>query len=314
MPSIRSKLFAFTLAHRHLLKGRLKRTTSIDEATSVPKLRAEVERGADFFGKPPEGFTLEPVQIGDLAAEWMLPPGAGKDPVLLYFHGGGLVVGSLRSHRGIVTKFVQGSGIGALVFDYALAPERPYPAALDDAVAAYEYLLAQHVSPERIVCIGDSGGGNLCLATLLALNQRELPLPAGAVTMSAWTDLTNSGESCVSNAELDTLCWKAAQEVFGRMYAVDHDPTEPLISPLFGDLSGLPPLLMYAGGDEMLRDDSTRFADRARQAGVDVTLRVGEGLFHCYPACAPMFPEATQAMAEICAFARRVTGLLPAAD
>lgn len=309
MSSIRSRLFAFTLAHRHLLKGKLRRTTSIDEATSIPKLRAEVERGAEFFGKLPKGFTLEPVRIGALDAEWMLPPGAGKKPALLYFHGGGLVVGSVRSHRGIVAKFVKGSGISALVFDYALAPERPFPAALEDAVAAYEYLLAQDVPPNKIVCIGDSGGGNLCLAALLALKERGLPQPAGAVTLSAWTDLTNSGESWVTNAERDTLCWKDAQTVFSRMYAGNHDPADPLISPLFGDLSGLPPLLMYAGNDETLRDDTTRFAQRAKESGVETELHLGEGLFHCYPACAPLFPEATRAMDEICAFARRATGI-----
>jgi epsilon-lactone hydrolase len=308
MPSIRSRLFAFTLAHRHLLKGQLKRTTSIDEATSIPKLREEVERGADFLGKLPDGFALEGIKVGDLAAEWMRPPGAGKEPAILYFHGGGLVVGSVRSHRGIVAKVVKGSGISALVFEYALAPERPFPEGLNDAVAAYEHLLGEGLPPGKIVCIGDSGGGNLCLATLLALKERGLPQPAGAVTLSAWTDLTNSGESWVSNAERDTLCWKDAQTVFARMYAGDHDPSEPLISPLFGDLGGLPPLLMFAGADETLRDDTTRFADKAQRAGVEATLHVGEGLFHCYPACAPLFPEATQAMEEICAFARRVTG------
>jgi acetyl esterase/lipase len=307
MPSIRSKLLVFVLKHRHLFKGRLRRTTSIGEATSIPKLRAEVERGAEFFGKLPEGFVLEPVRIGDLDAEWMIPPGAGKEPVLLYFHGGGLVVGSVRSHRGIVAKFVKEGGIGALVFDYALAPERPYPAALNDAVAAYEYLLAEGIAPSRIVCIGDSGGGNLCLATLLTLKQRGLPQPAGAVTLSAWTDLTNSGESWVSNAKRDTLCWKDAQTVFARMYAAGNNPADPLISPLFGDLSNLPPLLMFAGGDETMRDDTTRFARKAQEAGVEVTLRVGDGLFHCYPACAPLFPEATEAMAEIGSFLRRIT-------
>lgn len=307
MQSIRSKIFTFVLQHRHLLEGKLRRTDSIDEATSIPKLRAEVERGAGFFGKLPEGFTLEPIRIKNLEAEWMLPPGAGKTPVLLYFHGGGLVVGSVRSHRGIVAKFVKGSGIAALVFDYALAPEKPFPAGLNDALAAYEYLLEDH-SPKEIVFVGDSGGGNLCLATLLAAKKRGLELPAGAITLSAWTDLTNSGDSWVTNAQKDTLCWKDAQTVFGRMYAGDSDPTDPLISPLFGDLSGLPPLLMFAGSDETLRDDTTRFAQKALDTGVEVTLRVGEGLFHCYPACAPFFPEAKMAMEEICAFARKVVG------
>ena len=302
MASIRSKMVSLFLRYRHILKGRLSRTTSIDEATSIPKLREEVESGAEFFGKLPDGFTLEPIKIGALEAEWMLPPKTKKERAILYFHGGGLVVGSVRSHRGIVSKFVLGSQVPALVFDYALAPEKPFPSALNDAVAAYEYLLAQNILPNRTVFVGDSGGGNLCLATLLALKERNLPQPAGAVTMSAWTDLTNSSPSWSENAERDTLCWKEAQAVFSKMYCAGQSPENPLISPLFGDLRGLPPLLMFAGGDETLRDDTTRFAAKASKAGVDTTLEVGEGLFHCYPACAPLFPEAQQALHDISSF------------
>ena len=306
MPSLRSHLFVFALKHRHLPQGKLRRTTSVDEATDIQKLRDTVERGADFLGKLPKDFNLEPVSIGPLNAEWMLPSDVDKSQAILYFHGGGLVVGSVHSHRGIVAKFVKQSGVAALVFDYALAPEHPYPAGLNDAVAAYNYLLKEGVQPDRIVFIGDSGGGNLCLATLLALKEQSLPMPAGAVTLSAWTDLTNSGDSWNRNAERDTLCWKDAQTVFAKMYAGDNDPTAPLISPLFGDLSDLPPLMMFAGEAETFCDDTVRFAQKAEKAGVEVTYTLGDGLFHCYPACAPMFPEATAAMTEIGAFINRV--------
>lgn len=305
MPSLRSRLFVFVLKYRHLLRFQFKRTRSVDSETSIPKLREEVERGAAFFGKLPPGFTLTPVRIGNLAAEWMRPVGAPPKKALLYFHGGGLVVGSIAAHRGIVAKFVTESGVGALVFDYRLAPEHPFPAALEDCVAAYRYLLAEGISPAQIVFAGDSGGGNLVFATLLALKEQQLPLPAAAVALSPWTDLTNSGASWESNAEVDTLCWKEAQSIFAQYYAGENDPTNPLISPLFGDLQGLPPLLIFAGSDELMRDDSTRLAEKARRAGVEVTLRVGEGLFHCYPACAPLFPEATEAMAEIGGFIKK---------
>jgi len=305
MASLRSRIFIFVLKYRHLLHFQLKRTNAVSGKTSIPKLREEVERGAAFFGKLPAGFTLTPVRIGNLAAEWMRPAGAPPKKALLYFHGGGLVVGSIAAHRGIVAKFVAATDISALVFDYRLAPEHPFPAALDDCVAAYRYLLAEGIAPARIAFAGDSGGGNLVFATLLALKSQQLPLPAAVVALSPWTDLTNSGASWETNAKVDTLCWKEAQTIFAQYYVGEHDPANPLISPLFGDLQGLPPLLIFAGGDELMHDDSTRLAEKARQAGVEVTLHVGAGLFHCYPACAPLFPEATAAMAEIGNFIKK---------
>ncbi len=302
MPSLRSRLFIFALKHRHWLSFQEKRRTTVDWNTSIPQLREEVERGAGFFGKLPADFQLLPITINGFSAEWLLPGQATKDKVILYFHGGGLVIGSARSHRGIVAKFVKGSGIGALVFDYGLAPEHPFPEGLNDSVAAYRYLLAEGTKPSNIVFMGDSGGGNLCLATLLVLKDQGLPLPAAGVVLSPWTDLKNSGESFETNAKVDSLTWRDSQIIFSKYYAGDNDPSLPWISPLYGDLGGLPPLLIYVGADELMRDDAIRFAEKAELAGVDITLRVGEGMFHCYPACAPLFPEATQAMAEICTF------------
>jgi acetyl esterase/lipase len=302
MPSLRSQLFIFALKYRHLLSFQRKRRTLVDWNTSIPHLRQEIEQGAGFFGKLPADFELSPVAIDDLYGEWILPPQADKDKVMLYFHGGGYATGSCQAHRSIVAKFVKGSGLNTLLFDYRLAPEHPFPAALDDSLAVYRWLLAAGISPANIVFVGDSAGGGLSFATLLALRDQALPLPAAAVALSPWTDLKNTGESLKTNAKKDTLTWKESQVVFSKYYAGDNDPGLPWISPLYGDLHGLPPLLIYAGGDELLRDDSTRFAEKARAAGVDVTLRVGEGMFHCYPVCAPLFPEARQAMAEICAF------------
>jgi acetyl esterase/lipase len=304
MPSFKSRLFVFVLKFKHLLKGKLKRTDSIDRNTSIPKLREEIEKGAEFWGKLPHGFSLESIKIGELDAEWMIPPGAGRDKVILYFHGGGLVVGSIKAHRGIVSKFVEGTGFSALIFDYALAPEHPFPAGLNDCLAAYHYLLAEGTEPTNIVFMGDSGGGNLVFTSLLALKERGAPLPAATVALSPWTDLTNSGESWETNAKHDSLTWKSSQTIFSDYYVGEHHATNPLISPLFGDLTGLPPISIYAGGHESMLSDSTRFAEKAQAAGVDVKLTIGEGLFHCYPACAPLFPEATEAKDEICDFIR----------
>jgi acetyl esterase/lipase len=308
MPSLRSRLFVFTLKHRHLLQFKRKRPATVDWNTSIPQLRQETEAGAGFFGKFPADLRVTPVAIGDLHAEWIRAEQSPRDAALLYFHGGGYVIGSSQSHRQFVAKYVKGSGVAAFVPDYRLAPEHPFPAALDDAVVAYRYLLDEGISPANIVVGGDSAGGGLCLATLLALRDQGLPLPSGTVALSPWTDLANTGESLRTNAAVDTLTWAESWTVFSKYYVGDQDPRRPWISPLYGDLHGLPPLLLYVGGDELLRDDATRFAAKAQAAGVDVTLHVGEGLFHCYPVCAPLFPEATQAMDAISAFIQARVG------
>jgi monoterpene epsilon-lactone hydrolase len=308
MPSLRSRLFVFALKHRHLLRLQLKRRAIVDWNTSIPELRQEVEKGAGFFGKLPAQIEVSPVKIDHLYAEWIVPSNTTKDRVMLYFHGGGYVMGSCKAHRAIVAKFVKGSGIAALVFDYCLAPEHPFPAALDDSLAAYGWLLDQGIAPAHIVFVGDSAGGGLCLATLLALKDKNIPLPKAAVALSPWTDVKNTGESWQTNAKADTLSWKESQVVFSKYYAGDNDPGLPWISPLYGDLRGLPPILIYVGGDETLLDDSTRFAKKAKDSGVDITLKVGEGMFHCYPACSPLFPEAKQAMEEICTFIKTSIG------
>lgn len=302
MPSLRSRLLLLALKYRSIVRFQLTRRPTIDWNTSIPDLRLKTEKAGGLFGKLPKQIELSSVTIGNLYAEWILPSGAKKDRVILYAHGGGYVIGSCRGHRPHVAKFVKGSGIGALVFDYRLAPEHPFPAALEDSLAAYRWLLAEGVSPAEIVFVGDSAGGGLCLATLLALRDKGVPLPAAAAVLSPWMDLKCTGESLESNRKVDTLTWLESWTVFSKYYAGDHDPGLPWMSPLYGDLHGLPPILIYVGGDELLLDDSTRFAEKAKEAGVDVTLRIGEGMFHCYPVCAPLFPEAKEAMDEICAF------------
>jgi acetyl esterase/lipase len=152
--------------------------------------------------------------------------------------------------------------------------------------------------------MGDSGGGNLLLALLLRVKEKSLPMPAGGITLSPWTDLTNSGKSHIANRKKDKLTTENANEFFSEVYCDGEDAKNPLISPLFGELEGLPPLLMFAGADEMMRDDTVRFAEKAKQAGVSVDMEIGEGMFHCYPAVAPLIPEANAAMAKIVAFIR----------
>jgi acetyl esterase/lipase len=314
MPSIQSQLFLLAIKGSLLLMPRSKRLTRITSVEDVMAFRQQVEDGAARAGKLPANITISPVEIGELYAEWITPPGAQQDQAILYFHGGGYVSGSCVSHRRHVAKFALGSGVRALQFQYRLAPEHPFPAALDDALAAYEWLLAEGPSPARTVFAGDSAGAGLMLAALLALKSRGLPLPAAGAALSPWTDLKCTGESLVTRKKVDPFTPDGAWDVFSACYTAGQNAGSELISPLYGDLAGLPPLFICAGDHDVLIDDSTRFAEKARAAGVEVTLKVGEGLFHCYPALAPLFPEATEDLNAICAFLREHVGSATGVD
>jgi epsilon-lactone hydrolase len=302
MVSKRGRLIKFLLQHRHILRFQFKKkTVDWTKTESILQFRDKVEKGTEKFGKLPENINVTPVSIDHLYGEWILSDQTKKDPIMLYFHGGGYISGTCNSHRAITSKFVNGSGIGAFIFEYRLAPEHPYPAAVEDSLAAYRWLLEQGIDSSNIVFVGDSAGGGLCLATLLALRDQGTPLPTAAVAYSPVTDFLCTGESYRTKVKV-CLSPEGMAQALAKHYAGDQDPALPYISPLYGDLHGLPPLLIYAGGDETLRDDSIMFAEKAKKAGVDVTLKVGEGMFHCYPAMAPLFPEAKQAMEEICNF------------
>jgi acetyl esterase/lipase len=309
MPSLQGRFFLWLLQHRNLLKFRRKEEkTDWSTREAVLNFRRQAEEGAARFGKVPQEIECVPVDIEGIPGEWIRPAGSMDKRVILFTHGGGYISGSITDHRGVVAKMVNLCQIGALLFEYRLAPEHPFPAAVEDSVAAYRWLLSQGFKPEQIVLAGDSAGGGLALALLLALKEKGIAQPAGAVAISPWTDLLSTGESYQTNAKV-CLSPEGTWIAFGDHYADGQDKGHPLISPLYGDLRDLPPLFITTGGAEVLRDDAIQFADKARQAGVDVTLIVGEGLFHCYPVMAPLFPEATQAMTEICGFIRKQLGV-----
>jgi monoterpene epsilon-lactone hydrolase len=304
MPSLQSRLIYFMIMNRHLLRLRLKRE-SWDWNTSITRFRQECEEANDRMAKMPADIQVAPADIdtlpAGLSAEWILPAQSIQEEVIFYVHGGGFVSGSCNDHRAMVAKLVKGSGVRALLFEYRLAPEHPFPAALEDTLAAYTWLLGQGILPERIVIVGESAGGGLLLAALLAMRDQGIPLPAAAVAMSPMTDLKLTGASHRTKAKV-CLSPPGMSVVCSKYYAGDNDPGLPWISPLYGELHGLPALLIYVGEYETLLDDSTRFAEKARAAGVEVTLQVGEGMVHCYPLMAPLFPEATRALEEICMF------------
>jgi len=309
MPSTQSRLLYFAMKNRHLMKFQLKAPVW-DENTSIPAFRAQCEEGASR-SRMPEGVEAVPVEIPGLptglSAEWLTPANALPDRAIFYTHGGGYISGSCSDHRALVAKIARGTGIRTLLYEYRLAPENPFPAAMEDTICAYRWLLSQVSTAQNIAIAGESAGGGLCLAALLAIRDLGLPLPAAAAAMSPWTDLTLTGESyrtrlkqCVSPQGMSEVCSKA--------YAGGNNLENPWISPLFGDLHGLPPTLIHVGDYETMRDDATRFAKKAREASVDVKLRVGEGMIHCYPLLAPLFPEATEALDEICTFIKGHTG------
>ena len=274
---------------------------------NIPTQRARLEKNVRLL-RVPTDICLEPINIDGISAEWIEAPGAALG-VILYLHGGAYALGSINTHRAFIARLSRATGMRALALDYRLAPEHPFPAALEDATAAYRWLLTQGTDPSQIIIAGDSAGGGLTLSTMVALRDASDPLPVGGVCISPWTDLTNSGASIQKNAHLDPVLSPDYLGRYAQLYFADHDPTTPLISPLFADLAGLPPLLLQVGTDEIILDDSTRFADRARAAGVDVTLEVWDEMFHVFQVAGPVIPEARQAVASIVRFVQPVSTL-----
>jgi len=246
-----------------------------------------------------------------LSGEWIEPihpeSSAGTQPTVLYLHGGGYYFCSPRTHRPITYALAAGAQARVFALDYRLAPEHPFPAAVDDALAAYRALLEQGIAHTSIVLAGDSAGGGLALATLVALRDAGDLLPAAAAVFSPWTDLAATGHSLVSNSERDATFHGASIGPAAQIYLGDASATDPLASPLYADLHGLPPLLIQASDSEVLRDDALRFAERARAAGVEVQLETWADTPHAWQIFAQWLPEARTALGRACVFIKRST-------
>lgn len=276
--------------------------------TSVEEMRSGMEAGLGAFPLPDD--VSAQVEGGwPVPVEWISTPGCDDSRVLLYLHGGGYAVGSINTHRELVSRLARACGCRALLIDYRLGPEHRFPAALDDALACYSQLLDQSIAPGRIAIAGDSAGGGLTLATLLAAREAGLPMPAAAVGLSAWTDLSVSGDSITSRQEADPMLTGDQLRQFATWYlGEDGDPRNPLASPVFASLAGLPPLLLQVGSEEVLLDDTLRLADNARAAGVEVCVEQWDEMFHVWQALAAMLDEGQKAIDRIGEFLREKMG------
>jgi len=280
------------------------RANTVPREASLEEIRDRFERLAPLLGAPPEGVDIAPCTLAGLRAERFTPSGASADAVILFLHGGGYCIGSLNTHRSFVARLAEASATSAVSIDYRLAPEHTFPAAVDDAMAAYRALVRDGCAPRRIAIAGDSAGGGLTLATLAALRDAGDPLPAAGVCLSPWIDLANTGGSIVSQAPHDPMLEPWELDAFARRYLGDCDPRNSLASPLYADYRGFPPLLVHVGGAEILRDDSTRLAQRARGAGVDVAFKLEPEMVHVWHFFAAIMPEGEAALREVGVYLR----------
>jgi acetyl esterase/lipase len=247
------------------------------------------------------GCKIEKVNAGGPEALWVNAAESNDSATILYLHGGGYALGSPEAYAGFTGALSDLSGLRILSVDYRLAPEDPHPAAVQDAVSAYRWLLQQGVPAKSIVIGGDSAGGGLTFATLIALKNNSDPLPAAAFAISPWVDLAVTGETIATKADVDPMITESALYYMAGLYANNADVRAPLISPLYADLSGLPPVLIHAGTSEMLLSDSCRMAEALRRASVDCTFKEWEDLFHVFHTVVTI-PEARTATGEIAAF------------
>lgn len=247
----------------------------------------------------PKDVTITDVDANGIHSIWISPSNTISDKVVLHFHGGGYVTGSASAHLMMCIPMAQTLKAKMLLPDYRLAPEHPFPAAVDDAVKAYRWLLAQGHSPKDIILSGDSAGGGLSLAAVLALREAGDPLPAAVVCMSPWTDLTFSGTSHTTKAKADCVLFTDVLQEWAACYAGKETPENPLISPIYADFHKFPPLLIQVGSDEVLLDDAILLAKKAKADGVNVTLKVWDDLWHVWPALGDLLPESKKAFEEI---------------
>ena len=274
--------------------------------TTLQQMRQDWD---DLSGQPsPIPGKQEAVDAGGVRAVWFTAPAAAQDRVVLYTHGGGYVLGGPRSHGALAMQLSQSARARVLLVDYRLAPEHPFPAAVEDSTRAYRWLLEQGIKPARIAVSGDSAGGGLAVATLLSIKKAGLPMPACVVPMSPWVDMDATGESMVSKDAEDPIVHKPLLLNMVGMILPNQNTRDPLIAPLNGDLRGLPPMLIQVGSRETLLDDARRLSEHAKAAGVSVQLDVWQGQIHVFQVFCPRLDEAVKALEQAGEFIRQYTG------
>ena len=254
---------------------------------------------------PPRGTETITINAGGVSADRVITPASRPNRHVLYLHGGAYRLGAPSTYRHFTWRIASAAQAQVLVIDYRLAPENPFPAALEDAVSYYCWLLAEGADPRQIVVIGDSAGGGLALALLLKLRDSGLPLPAAAVVLSPWTDLALTGASFTLNAKLDAMVHAEDVPKFAADYLAGADPRHPYASPLYGDPTGLPPTLIQVSSEEVLRDDAVRMAEKMQRAHCQAELQIWPRMPHVWHLLAPILPEAREAIAEIGKFVQR---------
>jgi len=282
------------------------RSRPAPETPEVASSRERFAAIAGFLGGAPKA-KVEKVDAGGVPAAWVSAPNIDAKRTILYLHGGGYVIGSIDTHLRLAFDLSAAASARVLLIDYRLAPEHPYPAAVDDAAAAWQWLLKQDCDPGRAAIAGDSAGGGLTIATLVNLRDRGLALPACAVGISPWVDLEGIGDSMTTRAALDPMVQKDALVWLAGLYLKGADPRTPLAAPLYADLKGLPPILVQVGTAETLYDDAIRLTEKLHRAGVPVKLSVWPNMIHVWPLFAPHLSEGRDACAEIGAFIRART-------
>ncbi len=290
-PSLRSRLMSAALkkeTYTHMM------TKPIDIKWVREYMLTQAEKS-----KPPKNVTVEHVSTGGIKGEWLTPDTVKRDGCLLYLHGGGYCFGAPITHRLMVAGIARAAKIRVFSLDYRLAPENPFPSGLDDALAAYDWLVAQGVKEESIVVAGDSAGGGLALSLLLKLKSMNKTLPKKSVLISPWTDLALTGKSIQANKKSCVMMTEAVLETCSEAYLSDADANDPFASPLYGDLEGLPPMLVYVSTTESIHDDATRLAEKAGKNGVDVSLRIWAKQPHAWPIFYPIIPESKVCVNEM---------------
>jgi monoterpene epsilon-lactone hydrolase len=267
----------------------------------IDKYRRSFEKFTRYY-KTPANIQRQDFSIGQLSAAWFTPLSLNNKAVILYLHGGGYMMGSINTHQALMSNIASLSGYRVLGIHYRLAPEHPFPAALDDALKAYQFLRATGYLPSQIILAGDSAGGGLALSVLLALKERGQPLPAAAICFCPWTDLSLQGKSLIFNAKKGPFFYKDAIPKTAQLYLAGTSAVNPLASPIYGDLSQLPPLFIQASDSEMLLSDSVDFAQKARAAGVEVSLDLWKDMMHAWQLLQGWLPESRQALEKMLMF------------